>query len=478
MSPRLYYHLSIFVIAVSMLTVHGSADAARMWAGRDGSLHSSAHAACAASKLSTSEGTLTTKVRVDGYYIDAVCSWSHGTGSAYLIFPTGTCDAGQTSVTPSTESSALCSCPAGKELKDNGVCGDPTPPINCPPGSNYSWDTNSCIYPQDDLCGSVGASWSPEKQNCVCPGGKVFTHSGGFSSCMVPVDDKACTAASSDYAGTINGQPICPGRNRCPNGGKPGFIGSGTNMEPICLGGNDPSCPNGTSGVVDGKKVCIPDPHNDPRCGSGFTSGYVGTGENMEHTCVPKDYLPATCPPGQYSYNTGTGMFACVYASNDPVTTPNQDGTPGTPKPSGSGSGTGTTTGKDKDGTVTGSSESDFNFKIEGLFQDQPNVDYKSDMDAFGASELGIIDPAGLAGEFDGSHGAFDDRAKLDTISNFVKTHTIGSSTTCSGVLPFFGYSVSCEKFANYNRIIGWLISLTTMFYIYGVLMRKSESGY
>lgn len=357
------------------------------------------------------------------------------------------------------------------------ICEVPIP--ECPDGASWDFDSNKCAYPQDDACGSIGASWSQEAQSCQCPAGKTLSQSLSGMSCL-DIADGDCNTTSPDFSGYLSGKPICAGRNRCPNGGKPGFAGSGDNMHPVCVGGDDPDCVGGTSGYFNGKKTCIMPPDNDPRCGPGFTSGYVGTGADMQHTCVPKDHLPDTCPPGQYSWNSGTGSFACVYSDGKPPAK-DEAGNPVKPgkvtgeiccsKPEPGDGGSGGEGGGDEEGQ-------DINLDFSEFFVDAPNDNYSKDMDEFGQSKLDGLNVDALAGEFGGQDGAFDDRQKLDAISNFVKTHTIGNSTACSGTLPFMGYTVSCEKFSNYNRIIGWLISLTTMFYIYGVVMRKSESGY
>jgi len=115
---------------------------------------------------------------------------------------------------------------------------------------------------------------------------------------------------------------------------------------------------------------------------------------------------------------------------------------------------------------------------IEGLFHDAPNNDFKEKLEQYGQSELSKgIKTDELLREFDGEDGAFTERNKLDDLSAFVKTHTIGNVSGCSGTLPFFGYSISCDKFQTYSRILGWFIFVLTLINIYQLVMAKSESG-
>lgn len=312
--------------------------------------------------------------------------------------------------------------------------------------------------------------------------------------------DDSCSKDSADFKGYgPTGQPVCDASARCPNGGTPGHIGQGDQLTVVCIppvgeGEGDGSC-NGTPGIMNGVSVCLPKPGTDPdlpdckgvvgtvggqkvciepatedsRCKPGETAGYTGTGANMEFVCVPNGYGPETCPPGQYVINKDTEGFGCAVASNEP---PENAG-----KTPGEGSGSSTTTNKDAEGNTTGTEETNSEFKIEGLFHDAPANNFKNEMDQFGKSALDGLNTDQLAAEFGGSDGAFTQRNSLDNASSFIKTHTVGSSTSCSGSFPFFGYQISCENFSNYNRIMGWIIFVLTAINIYNTLMRKSESG-
>jgi hypothetical protein len=392
----------------------------------------------------------------------------------------------------------------------NGVCVLPTP--TCPDGA--TWDPFSepprCTFPQDDACGAIGAHWDLASTSCQCDSETdALVTAGGISRCMKLRDD-SCTKDSPDFKGYAGfgdsvGQAICDGRASCPDGGTPGYVGSGDTMTAICYQNEKPTdeeC-NGTVGVLNGVKICVPKPGTDPDfpdcsgvvgvvngvkqcihkptdhpgCKPGETAGYAGSGADMNFTCVPADYKPETCPPGQYVTNSATGGFGCAKA--DGQQKPGEDGkvpgkATGTP---GKSTGSSTTTKKDAEGNVTGTEESEIKLDFTDLLQDQPSTDYKAEMDAFSDSELDGLDIESLAGEFDGADGAFTERNSLNNIGNFLKSHTVGTSTNCTGSLPFFGRVISCEKFATYNRIIGWMIFIYTLIHIYNVVMRKSESG-
>lgn len=244
-------------------------------------------------------------------------------------------------------------------------------------------------------------------------------------------------------------------------------------MKAVCVGGTDPNCPGGQGGNFNGEHVCVYDPdEDDPRCAPGETAGYVGPGDNPRFVCVPKNYLPETCPPGQYAWNTGTGGFACVTSSDKPPATDES----GNPKAPGTVTGTiGGTTGGTGEGGETGEQKIELDFST--LIEEAPKDNYFKDMQEFSESALEFVDPDELAAEFSGPNGAFTQRSSLDNASNFIKQHTIGNSTTCSGAMPFFGYTVSCEKLANMNRILGWILFVYTAIGIYQVIMRPSASG-
>lgn len=376
----------------------------------------------------------------------------------------------------------------------------------CGEGQYLDFDTMQCKWPQDDVCSTVGASWDQSANSCKCNTGSILVTAGGVSRCMASSDD-SCSPSDPDFKGYgPTGQPVCDGSARCPDGGQPGYVGSGDQMSFVCIpppgdGEGDDDC-NGTRGIVDGVSVCIPKPGTDPdlpdckgvvgkvngqkvciepadndsRCKPGEISGYVGTGDEMRHICIPKDYGPETCPPGQYIINMESGGFGCVTASGDnPGEEPTKNAAGKTP---GKVTGNSTTEKKDGDGNTTESSTSAFDFQIEGLFHDAPENTFKGELDEFGTSALdSTIDVDGVVSEFGGSDGAFTQRNSLDNASAFIKTHTVGNSANCSGALNFLGYNVSCDKFTMYNRIIGWMIFVLTAINIYNTLMRKSDSG-
>lgn len=370
-----------------------------------------------------------------------------------------------------------------------------TPP-SCP-GGFFDYDSKTCAYAQDDACSSIGATWSPDQNSCVCSGGKTPITSGGVMTCSGLPSQDPCNKDSPDFAGYQGTTPMCFGKARCPDGGQPGYVGQGDTAQFVCYPAptNDPNC-NGSVGVVNGEKVCVPSPGKDPdfpdckgvvgtfngqkqciedatndsRCAAGETAGYTGTGSNMKFVCIPSNYKPQTCPAGQYVWNTQTGGFGCVTLSSQP---PSDAG-----KTPGAGSGSSSTTVKDAAGNTTGTEETESEFKIDGLFHDAPTNDYQEKLTAFGADALSKgVDADSLLREFDGQDGAFTERNKLDDLSGFVKTHTIGNNAGCSGNFPFFGYSIQCDKFQTYSRILGWFIFVLTMINIYQLIMAKSESG-
>lgn len=396
-------------------------------------------------------------------------------------------------------------CPVGQTWNGTSCVTD------CPAGSTYDpfAEPPRCTYPQDDACGSIGAHWDPASSACECDSQtQALVTAAGVSRCMQLRDD-SCTKDSPDFKGYASsgdsaGQAICDGRASCPDGGTPGYVGSGDSMSAICYSNPTESeeC-DGTLGVMNGVQVCIPDPGKDPDfpdcsgvvgtvngvkmcihkptdhpgCKPGETAGYVGTGANPQFTCVPSDYKPETCPPGQYVTNSSTGGFGCAKA--DGQQKPDAEGNvpgkaTGTP---GQSTGTASTTTKDAQGNVTGTEETEINLDFTDLLQDQPNNDYKKELDAFSDSTLEDVDTESLVDEFGGADGAFTERNSLDNLGSFVKSHTIGSSTNCSGSLPFFGRVITCEQFSTYNRIIGWMIFIYTLIHIYNIIMRKSESG-
>lgn len=384
----------------------------------------------------------------------------------------------------------------------SGQCVVPVTPT-CPPGS--TWDPFStpprCTYPQDDACGSIGAHWDPSASACQCdsPTSALVT-AAGVTRCMALRDD-SCSKDSPDFKGyeNVSGKAICDGRGRCPDGGIAGYVGQGDNMSAICYSDpnkDSPDC-DGTLGVMNGQKVCVPAPGKDPDfpdcsgvvgkingvkqcihkptdhpgCKKGETAGYVGVGANQQFTCVPSDYKPDTCPPGQYVINQSTGGFGCAKA--DGQSKPDKDAG----KQPGKTSGTAITDKKDADGNPAGSEETELELDFSQLLQDTPNTDFKKELDAFSDSTLESVDTDSLVKEFAGSDGAFTERNSLNNLGSFLKSHTIGNSTNCSGTLPFFGRVITCDKFATYNRIIGWMIFIYTLIHIYNVIMRKSEPG-
>lgn len=373
----------------------------------------------------------------------------------------------------------------------------------CPEGKFWDFETESCKYPQDENC-PTGSNWNPASNDCVCDGDGVLSNISGFRMCFPPADGE-CTKDSPDFVGYYNGlKPFCNGRARCPEGTTLGSVGSGDNVEHVCLPdfGKDPDCPDGQSGVKDGKKVCLPKPGKDPDCPSGQsgivagkkvclpkpgdpgdckegeTPGFVGKGDTLEATCVPSNYKPETCPAGSYSVNVKAGGFACVTVANGQK--PGTDGGESGPGKGGSNDPTvvGGGTTKDKDGNETG--KFDINMKLpEGLLLDQPTTDYKKETDEFGDSELAKLDEQSqtVVDEFIGPDGAFTERAKLDSAQGYL-LGMFGYSTSCSGGAVFWNsprVQVSCDKVAQMKRILGWLLYVTTAMSIFNILTRKNE---
>lgn len=395
-------------------------------------------------------------------------------------------------------------CNASCDAPNTMVNGQCIAPPQCPEGSFWDFDSSSCKYPQDDACDSIGASWDPAASACQCdsPTAALVT-AAGVTRCMQLRDD-SCTKDSPDFKGYATygdsaGQAVCDGRASCPDGGTPGYVGSGDTMSAVCYSNTPEGSENcdGQAGLQDGVEVCIPNPGDDPDfpdcegvvgtfngvkrcidkpgghagCSAGETPGYVGAGDNATFTCIPSDYKPETCPPGQYVTNAATGGFGCATTGGQSKDDVAAGKTPGT------GSGTSQTTQKDAAGNVVGTEESEFQIDLTQLTEDTPANNYKDEMDEFSDTTLEGIDTDSIVSSFSGSDGAFTDRSSLNTLSSFVVTHTIGNTTSCNGSLPFFGYTISCEKFATYNRIFGWIIFILTLINIYNIIMSKSESG-
>ncbi|MDG9922880.1 MULTISPECIES: hypothetical protein [unclassified Pseudomonas] len=292
--------------------------------------------------------------------------------------------------------------------------------------------------------------------------------------CVDQAPDQECTEGSSDFSGYINNTAICAGRNRCPDGGKPGFVGTGDDVKAVCMGGQDPNCPEGqTGGVMNGKHYCVSDPDDghDPRCALNETPGYVGAGPNAEFTCVPDSYLPETCPPGQYVWNTGTGGFGCVTSGGEPPKT-DSNGDPVKP-----GTVTGTIGGSEGEGGEPGEEGEPIELDFGALIEEAPKDNFQKDLEEYGQEKIDGIDIDSLIGEFDGPDGAFTERSSLDALSDFVIQHTVGSSVNCSGSMPFFGMSIGCDKMERAHRIWRWIIFVGTLIYIFKTLTRPSASG-
>lgn len=417
------------------------------------------------------------------------------------------------------------SCTANQQWSwDQGKCVDVYVPPTCGPDEFTSPINGACLpKPQCPSGGTFDANMNGGEGGCSCGAGLNKVSLDGFTMCLPDLADDVCTSSSSDFAGYMNGQAICPGRNRCPDGTQPGYVGLGDQVKPVCYpkpGQNDPSC-DGITGVVDGKSVCIPKFGNDPNCplGSGVingktvcitdptkdpdcpggVAGYFGAGDQLVKTCVDPGYKPPTCPPGQYTLGTNGGGFGCVTIGTQPPKDPTAPSKPGqevTGTVGGSG-GTGGTGGSGGEGGDNGTGspcpegqncsqqqisiklpEGGLDVTIDGLFEDAPNVNYKKDLDEFGQSELdGVLNPDSHFSDIRGPDGLFTERNRLEQFTTFVKTHTVGNSTGCNGNLPFLGMSISCEKFSTYNRILGYMLSVFAMISIYKTLMRPSGSG-
>ncbi len=504
MSPRFIKQLLAFLFLAAGATTPVLADLSWYIQNAPETTYSTPGAACSAFESSLSSAAIA------GTSISSTVSYSSST-SYYCVVTIKVDATGATWYQTQAyifKSGDGCTPPAVYTPQVDG-CVAPEPPPECPAGA--TWDPFSepprCTFPQDDACGAIGAHWDPAASSCQCDSQTdALVTAAGVTRCMKLRDD-SCTKDSPDFKGYgPRGQGVCDGRASCPDGGVPGYVGAGDTMSAICYKNPqtpDPTC-NGQSGVKDGKKVCIPYPGKDPDfpdcsgvvgtgtdgkkvcihkpddhpdCKPGEQWGYFGPGENSVLTCIDKSYQPQTCPPGQYVINQSTGGFGCAKA--DGQQKPDSEGNvpgkaTGTP---GKSTGTSTTTKKDAEGNVTGTEESEIKLDFTDLLQDQPNTDFKGEMDAFSDSVLDDLDTDSLIGEFDGADGAFTERNSLNNIGNFLKSHTVGTSTSCSGSLPFFGRVITCEKFATYNRIIGWMIFIYTLIHIYNVIMRKPESG-
>ncbi|ARU88508.1 hypothetical protein B9K09_11320 [Pseudomonas sp. M30-35] len=376
----------------------------------------------------------------------------------------------------------------------------------CAEGQFYDFETESCKWPEDENCPSA-SNWNPDTQDCVCDGDGVLSNVAGFRMCFAPADGE-CTKDSPDFVGYYNETtPFCNGRARCPDGTQLGGVGSGDSLEYVCLpkpSQDDPSCPGGQFGAVNGKQVCIPKPGADPSCPSGQsgtvggqtvclpkpgdsggckegeTPGFAGTGAEMNATCVPANYKPETCPAGSYSVNQETGGFACVTVSDG--SKPGDDGGESGQGKGGSSDGTakGSIITKDAAGNVTGQSEIELKLP-DGLLQDQPtNTYYKESVD-FGDKELEKLDAAAaeVVSDFSDPNGMFTERSKLDDAGDYM-LGLFGYSTGCSGDVVFWNgtgktVSASCDKLERMKRILGWLVYVTTCMGIFNILTRKNE---
>lgn len=419
--------------------------------------------------------------------------------SGYVYFGTTECPFGNTGLQCNTECSSPYSMVGGQCVPPscsgdstwNGtacalVCQPPSVPNyetntcngpgNCPVGSSWDFDNNRCAYPQDDQCGAHGAQWNPQSQQCDCAEGKVLVINGAISTCMVEAPDQECTADSADFSGYVGYQgvqtAVCAGRNRCPDGSKPGFAGTGDNVTAVCAGAPDPNCPDGQPGIYQGKYVCLSHPGQDPRCALNETPGYVGIGNNKEFQCLPGDYGKKPCPPGQVLSFFG-GAKSCV-VSTGKETGKNPDGTPQKP---GQVAGSVGGSGGDGGNGGAGGDAADVELDFSSFFEGAPRDDFFKDLDEFGDSALEGIDTDSMVGEFAGDDGAFTQRSSLENAADFVVSRTIGNGASCSGSMPFFGFGVPCEKLAKMNSILGWFIFVGTLYLIFGVLTRPSASG-
>lgn len=431
---------------------------------------------------------------------------------------TGACDPlpsclGESVRDPSTGICVL-TCPIGT-VPDNEamVCNS-----MCPTGKFWDFESDSCKYPEDELC-PTGSNWNAETKDCVCDGEGILSNSAGFRICM-PLADSDCTPESPDYIGMISSsdgrtKPYCNGRARCPDGTKLGSIGKGADSTSVCIPdqGTDESCPGGQSGNLNGKHVCVPKPNEDPDCpggqsgmvngvkkcipkpgdpGSckeGETAGFTGTGSEMNAVCVPSNYKPDTCPPGQYSWNTASGGFACVKLPSQPKDPVRDDpNTPDVDESKVANQGSITSVNKDAEGNVTGTSEMEVKFpeeglEIEGLLTEEPQTNYFKDSTKFSEAELEKLDDPQkeFLRDMTSGDGAFTERSKLDQASDLLGDVFGNGNAGCTGQLVLgqhngTNYAVSCEKLGKMKDLFSWFIYITTIFAIYGVLMRPPVS--
>lgn len=409
------------------------------------------------------------------------------------------------------DSDGMCvlTCPAGSSPnQDTMVCNS-----LCPTGKFWDFDSESCKFPEDENC-PTGSNWNPDSHDCVCDGDGVLSNTMGFRICMAPADT-GCTAESPDFVGMVNGtKPYCNGRARCPSGTRLGAVGKGDASEWVCLPdqGTDESCPGGSSGNFNGQQVCIPKPNEDPdcpggqsgmvngvkqcipkpgdpgSCKAGETPGFAGSGSSMAPVCVPSNYKPDTCPPGQYTWNTSSGGFACVKLPNQPKDPIRDD--PNTPEDESkiAYQAKATSVTKDADGNVKETSEIEIKFpeegiEVKGLLEDQPGSDYFKETDEFGDAELDKLDDLHkeFLSEVTSGDGSFTERVKLDQASNLIGDLFGPGGSGCTGQLVLGAYkghqfAASCEKLGKMKALFSWFIYITTVMGIYNVLMRPPVS--
>ncbi|MDD0841493.1 virulence factor TspB C-terminal domain-related protein [Pseudomonas sp. Gutcm_11s] len=183
------------LICLVLFCVSLNAHAARMWVGKTG-LHATAEAACLSRKTDLHQGTLRVTVRTwSPNGADAVCSWTHGNGSAFTVGVAGQCESGQTALTPTTANSALCGCPEGSPMLENGTCGPKEDPCESSAGSFYN---------HEHRIGGLGGGARTEPPGSVCNGSCQYSFDFEVQRCyrFVENTDKDGAYCSYRYKGS------------------------------------------------------------------------------------------------------------------------------------------------------------------------------------------------------------------------------------------------------------------------------------
>lgn len=402
-----------------------------------------------------------------------------------------TCAAGQRANSTTMICESLC--PTGKHWDfETSSCKYPEDD-GCPTGSDWTPEANSCVCAGNAiLSNTIGFRVCMPKVSGECtPDSPDFV---GMVNGYKPFCSGKARCPEGSRLGTIakNGgsdQSVCiPDQGddpKCPGGTAGNFNG-----DAVCIPkpNEDPDCPSGQSGMVNGVKKCIPKPGDPGACKAGETPGFVGSGSSANAVCIPSSYKPETCPPGQYVYNVNGGGFGCAKLApsqkpptkDDPLTTDVDES-----KKAQQGSSKGTT--KDANGNVTGTQDFEIKFpedglEIKGLLEDQPKTDFFKDSNSFSDSELEKLDEPqkDFLSDVTRGDGSFTERGKLNQATGLI-SNLFGNGSGCSGQLVLGQYkghsfAASCEKLSKMKDLFAWFIYITTVMGIYNVLMRPPVS--